>query len=151
MSRRICHAIEVDAPPATVWGTLTDLASFPSWNPFMIRAHGELRVGARLAVTIQPPGRQPISIRPKLLAVEPERELRWLGRFLIPGLFDGEHSFRLEAADGGTRLTQSERFSGLLVTPFMRMLERTEAGFQQMNIALKTRVEQGHSDPRDIA
>jgi len=24
------------------------------------------------------------------------RELRWLGRLLIPGLFDGEHSLRLE-------------------------------------------------------
>lgn len=137
--------------PLLWWATLTDLASFPSWNPFMIRADGELRVGARLAVTIHPPGRQPISIRPTVLAVEPERELRWLGRFLITGLFDGEHSFLLEAANGGTRLTQSERFSGIAVTLFRRILESTEAGFRQMNMALKTRVEQSHSDPQDVA
>jgi len=42
-------------------------------------------------------------------------------------LFDGEHSFTLEPLPaGGTRLTQAEQFSGLLVRPFARSLDRTE-------------------------
>ena len=142
MSRRISHTVEIDASPPAVWATLTDLESFPNWNPFMLKIDGELRTGARLAVTIQPPGHRASTFRPTVLAVEPGRELRWLGRFLIPGLFDGEHSFRLEAIPRGTRMTQAERFSGILVALSRRALSSTEAGFQLMNEALKTRAEQ---------
>jgi len=44
------------------------------------------------------------------------RELRWLGRFLVPGLFDGEHYFIIAACpEGGVRFIQGGRFSGVLV------------------------------------
>ena len=142
MSRRISQAIEIEATPSAVWATLTDLASFPSWNPFMLKVDGELRAGARLVVTIQPPGRGVSTFRPTVLTVEPGRELRWLGRFLVPGLFDGEHSFRLEAIRGGTRVTQAERFSGVLVALSRHALDSTEVGFKRMNEALKVRAEQ---------
>jgi hypothetical protein len=142
MFREISKSIEIEAGPARVWAELTDTASFPSWNPFITRLEGELREGARLKVRIEPPGGRPSTFRPTLLAVEPERELRWLGRVVIPGLFDGEHSLRLERIDRGwTRFTQAERFSGLLVAPLGRVIDRAEAGFQQMNRELKTRSE----------
>ena len=69
-------------------------------------------------------------------------ELCWLGRLLIPGLFDGEHSLRLEPTlDGDTRFTQAEKFSGILVAPFKGVPDSTAMGFGQMNQALKARVE----------
>jgi hypothetical protein len=81
--------------------------------------------------------------RPLVLAAEPVRELRWRGKLLIPGLFDGEHYFRLEPLPGGaTKLVHGENFSGLLVPMFRRSLEHgTRAGFVMMNEALRTRVE----------
>jgi uncharacterized protein YndB with AHSA1/START domain len=103
VSREIRHTIEIAASPAVVWAILTDTSSFSEWNPFMHRARGELRVGAKLDVNIAPPGGRPMSFKPTVLAVEPERELRWIGRFIMPGLVDGEHSFRLEPTEhGGT-------------------------------------------------
>jgi hypothetical protein len=142
MSREIRHTIEIAASPAVVWALLTDTSSFSEWNPFMHRAQGELRVGAKLDVNIEPPGGRPMSFKPTVLAVEPERELRWIGRFIMPGLVDGEHSFRLEPTEhGGTRFTQSERLSGLLVRAFSGALDKTQLGFEQMNGALKARAE----------
>jgi hypothetical protein len=44
-----------------------------------------------------------------------------------------------------SRFVQSERFSGFLVGPFKGMLAKTEAGFEQMNAALKARVEEASS------
>jgi hypothetical protein len=83
-----------------------------------------------------------MSFKPTVLNMEDERELRWLGRFLFRGLFDGEHILRLEAlGDGGTRFTQAERFSGILVRAFGSTLDNTELGFEQMNRALKARAE----------
>ena len=145
MSRRISHAIKIEASPAAVWTTLTDLESFPAWNPFILKIDGELRTGARLAVTIQPSGHRASTFRPTVLAVEPERELRWLGRFLIPGLFDGEHSFIVEPhGPDRARFVQHETFTGLLVPLVLRgMRSNIRRGFEEMNLALKARAEQG--------
>jgi hypothetical protein len=83
-----------------------------------------------------------MSFRPTVLEAEPEQELRWLGRLLLPGIFDGEHSFRLESAAGAhVRFLQVERFGGLLVPLFGKTLERTRRGFDAMNEALKHRAE----------
>ncbi len=81
--------------------------------------------------------------RPTVLACETNRELRWLGRLGIPGLFEGEHSFTLEPIDTGrTRLIQREVFTGVLVPLFARSLDGgTKKGFEAMNLALKERAE----------
>ena len=148
MPREITDTIEINARPDQVWSVLTDTASFPSWNPFIRKLEGELTVGAKLRVVIRPPGRRQSTFRPTVLIVAPTRELRWLGRLLIPGLFDGEHSLRLEPTpNGGTRFTQAEKFSGVLVAPFKGMLDSTATGFRQMNEALKARAEDGQGVP----
>src|SRR6266571_5128047 len=84
-----------------------------------------------------------MSFKPKMVNVETNREMSWLGRLLIPGLFNGEHSFTIEALDEkGVRFVQHEKFTGLLV-PFMaKSLDRnTKRGFEEMNRALKERAE----------
>lgn len=84
-----------------------------------------------------------MTFRPKVLVAEPNTELRWLGRLLIPGLFDGEHYFRLSSLGSNrTRLVHGERFSGVLV-PFAKssLESATRAGFEAMNKALKARAE----------
>ena len=86
-----------------------------------------------------------MNFRPTVLAVIPNQELRWLGRFLLPGIFDGEHYFQISRlAAGRVRFTQGERFSGVLV-PFARasLDGGTKAGFLAMNRALKARAEGG--------
>ena len=142
MTRNIQHQIEIDAPPATVWEQLADTAAYGDWNPFVRRLSGELSAGASLTVELAPAGSRAMRFKPTVLAAEAGRELRWLGHFLVPGLLDGEHSFRLEELPGGrTRLIQAERFRGLLVRPAGATLEKTRLGFEQMNRALKLRAE----------
>src|SRR6478735_5948716 len=77
-----------------------------------------------------------------LTVVEPGRRLEWLGTMGVPGLFDGRHSFTLTPfGEGGTRLVQAEDFSGALIPFTGKLLRRTEAGFEAMNTALRTRLE----------
>ena len=113
--RRIETSIEIDVAPARVWAILTDFAAMPSWNPFIKAISGNLVKGGQLSVQIAPPGKSAMRFKPTVLSVRPERELRWLGHVLFPGLFDGEHYFQLEPIDDGrTRFTQGEKFSGIL-------------------------------------
>lgn len=136
----ISRSIDIGATPDEVWKVLADLPAYGEWNPFVREASGTLTVGERLAVTIAPAGGRRMSFRPRVLVAEPGRELRWRGRFLVPGLLDGEHSFVLEAVEAGTRLTQAERFAGLLVPLAGRAIEVGD-DFDAMNAALRDRVE----------
>lgn len=143
---RIETHIDIDASAERVWAVLTDFPSMPSWNPFIKSIAGDLKPGSRLSVRIAPPGKSAMGFKPTVKVVVPGRELRWLGHLLVPGLFDGEHSFVLQPLDARrTRFTHAERFSGLLVGPLRRSLSATEAGFRLMNEALKQRAEAGQA------
>lgn len=125
-----------------VWTVLTDCRRYREWNPFICEASGDIRPGARLTVRIHPPDARAMTFRPTLVEVSPGRELRWVGHFLLPGLFDGEHAFRIEATSNGVLFRQSEQFRGLLVPVIPTAIyERTQRGFEAMNRALKERVE----------
>jgi hypothetical protein len=137
----IATSVEIDAPPARVWEVLVDLPAYAEWNPFIVRAEGRVAVGETLSLRMALPGRRPLTIEPRLLVVEPGRELRWKGQLLLPGLFDGEHAFRLTALeDGRTRLDHTEEFAGLLL-PLARVLihEATVQAFGELDAALAER------------
>ena len=71
---------------------------------------------------------------------------------LFPGIFDGEHYFLLEPiGESRTRLTQGEKFSGLLVGLLSGTLSTTEAGFKAMNTALKQQAEQNDAQRNALA
>ena len=143
MATHVRTEIDIQDEPERVWEMLTDFASYPEWNPFIRRIAGPVAVGARLEALLQPPGGRGMLFRPTILAAEPGRELRWLGRLGVPGVFDGEHAFRIEPlARGRVRFVQEERFSGVLAPLLLRFLERgTRQGFEAMNRALRDRVE----------
>lgn len=135
--------IEIDASAERVWSVLSDFNSYHEWNPFIKSAVGQPIQGERLRIAVQPNGAKPMRFSPRVLVSEPGRELRWLGRLVVPGVFDGEHRFIIEKlSDNKVRFEQSERFNGLLVGPLRATLERgTKRGFEEMNRALKARSE----------
>jgi hypothetical protein len=144
MAKQLRTQVDVDATPERVWQVLTDFAAYPQWNPFMVRAEGDARRGARLTLRMQPAGGRAITFRPTVLEATPGHRLRWLGHLLVNGIFDGEHSFTIEPlGEGRVRLVQQEDFRGLLVPLMARSLDRrTLPAFEQMNQALKRRAEQ---------
>ncbi len=140
--RTIHTEIGIGAPAAKVWDVLIATDTWAQWNPFA-KASGRFAVGERVAVTLTPPGKSAVTMRPIIVKLDEGRELRWLGSLGIRGLFDGEHGFRVVPEDvGRCRFEQFETFTGLLVAPIMWMVgEATRQGFEAMNRALKARAE----------
>jgi hypothetical protein len=142
MAHHLHTEIEIDAAPATVWTILTDIAAYPDWNPFITSSVGTVAAGERLVNRLEPPGGKPLTFKPTVTEVDQGRALEWLGRLGLPGVFDGRHRFELVPHNDGTRLIQSEYFTGMLVPMLRRSLDTgTLAGFRAMNVALKTRAE----------
>ncbi len=136
--------IEINASVEAVWEVLMDFDAFPTWNPFIQSISGKATEGSGLNVRIVPPGGQAMTFHPKVTQVRAGCEFRWLGHLGMPGIFDGEHIFQLEAlADQRTKFVQRECFRGLLLPLFWKTLNsKTRTGFEQMNQSLKHRVEQ---------
>ena len=144
MAKELNTNIEINAPATAIWEVLIDFSRYSQWNPFIRSISGEAKHGGQLEVFIQPPGGSTMTFRPVIVALQPGRELRWIGRLLLPGIFDGEHQFQIEPlGENRTRFIHREVFSGLLVPLLWRNLDsQTRQGFEEMNHALKTLVEQ---------
>ncbi len=140
--RTVRDQIDIDVPPERVWQVFTDVASFPSWNPFIRELMGELVPGRRLRVTLRL-GRRLIRFRPWVTVVRPAREIRWLARQPIPRLFDVERAFEFEPQGfSGSRFVQFEIGRGLMAPVIMIFMHRRIAeGYAALNQALKARAE----------
>lgn len=142
--KEICTSIDIDSPAALVWDILTDLKNYSTWNSFIPKAQGDLRPGGSLKITIRPPGREAQDYRVRILEVETERRLRWLGHFHVPGLIDGDHWFELRVVGPNTtHLVQRECFRGIVVPlTWKRFLDtHLRAGFETLNRELKAAAE----------
>jgi len=139
--RTIQIEVTINASASKVWQVLTDFEAYPQWNPFIRQMTGAARPGEQLMAELHSGGRT-MTIRPTVLVVQPERELAWIGRLFIPGVFDGEHSFIIEPLGDRVHFVQSETFKGVLVPFSGAILSDTERSFQGMNQALKERAEQ---------
>jgi hypothetical protein len=141
-SNEIRSETVIEGTAAEVWEVLADFARYREWNPGFEKAEGRAAVGETLHLTFAKEGGRGMKMHPTVLVAEPGRELRWLGRLWLPGIFDGEHRFEIQEIEPGrVRFVQSERFSGLLV-PFLRKtIEVDTLGtFQKVNAALAARV-----------
>ena len=136
--KSIHTGVEIDAGPEQVRAVFLDTSSYAQWNSFM-RLQGQLEVGQSLQLAVRPVGGDWMEFQPEVQQATEDHWV-WLGRLLMPGIFDGEHGFRIEALpDNRTRFVQYENFSGLLV-PLID-LDGTRQGFELMNQQLKARVE----------
>ncbi len=139
--RTISADVDIAASPEEVWAVLADLDSYGKWNPFIRSASGQLTEGATLTLRMAPSQGRAMTFRPRVLVAEPGVMLRWIGRLIMPGIFDGTHQFALEDLGGRTRVTQSETFRGILIPFTGKTITQTETDFGNLNEALKQRVE----------
>ena len=137
----------IDAPAEQVWTVVTDLASYPVWNPFVVSCASTLVPG------------DPIDMRVRIFArfAQPQREQilehepgRWLCYGLAPSRLGALASRRshevLTAGVSRTRYVSRFELSGWLA-PLVKWVlgARLRAGFGAMSAALKARAELDYS------
>ena len=115
----VSASITIEVSIETVWRIITDVNAYHEWNPLIPSASGNAITGTRIDMLICPPGLMRRQAAVEVLTVTPQREFRWLGRWGMPWILDGNHAFILESlGPKKTQVTQTENFSGLLALPF---------------------------------
>lgn len=138
MKAAIETRIDIHAKPEEVWEVLMNTSEYPEWNPFIKEMTGVVEVGQKLKVKLLG-----MTFKPIVQKVEVNRKFAWLGKLGIKGVFDGHHQFELIPTAEGTTFIHKEDFKGWLTKWFMRKkAEETQSGFEEMNQALKKRVEE---------
>nr|WP_231686538.1 SRPBCC domain-containing protein [Corynebacterium deserti] len=129
----------MNATSEELWEAVGDVEGFPKSHPTITSFTGVAEVGIRMEFRNEEGGSS-ISFKPTVLAADPGRELRWLGHVAFSGLMDGNHAFLLEPVAGGTKVTQTESFTGILGIFALLMMD-LGASIEASNQALANFVE----------
>lgn len=144
----LTHTIAIDASPDRVWAVMSDVERWHEWTASITSVErlddGPVGVGSRARV------RQP-KLRPSVYEITswtPGREFTWATR--QPGV-TGIARHVVEPVDGGSRVTLSVEFSGLLATVVAWLAGGLTRRYMAMEAAgLKARAEHGVRD-RDVS
>ncbi len=135
--------IEIAASPGRVWAVLADLAGHQAWNPVWRQVSGQLAPGNRLTITsTQPATDKTLTVKVKVVTVEPPTELRWRSIVLL-GLSRSMHCFILTPEAGGTLLVQSHIYRGLFARLPYNTVDRIRSSFEAINQGIKEQAEAG--------
>lgn len=134
---------EIAAPASAVYETLMDFPSYKEWNPMVVEASGESRVGEKIEVLVKIGTRAPSKFVPTVLVNEENKEFRWVGVLLTAFVYRGEHYFLIEDTPAGCVFTHGEKWTGIFEPLITALLgkEEIEASFKGFNEALKEHVE----------
>jgi uncharacterized protein YndB with AHSA1/START domain len=130
--------IEVAASPEIVWAVLSDIDSWPRWNPEVKSASlaGRLTNGAQFRWKAGPG-----TITSTIQRVEPPKVIAWTGQtFGIKAI----HVYRLEPHGDRTIVKSDESWDGLVVRllrgPMTKMLQKSiESGLRHLKTEAERR------------
>ncbi len=135
-------SIIINTSALNVWKELTNYKKYPEWNPIVGALEGEMKEGFQISTYIVPLGK---TYHPTILSYKENRELVWKGNQLADFLMAGKHYYQLEIiSEYQTKLLHGEYFTGLF-SYFIpaSMLAKMKIAFEQHNIILKQRIENG--------
>jgi hypothetical protein len=142
--KEINTELEIMASSEDVWQVLTDFPNFGKWNPVIIQIDGEAKLKTKLEIHLRTRSGKSRIYRPIITKIEPNYELRWVGKSHFPGIFNGERIFTIDSlGEKHVRFFHREIFTGIGAYLTGDRLDRdVRQTLNQMNVALKRHVEQ---------
>lgn len=139
--KEVRGSVEINVPVARVWEVVTDFASYPKWNPFMIEMTGELKLGNVCTAVVRPSGRKDMRFPAKVMEIK-EKQILVFNGTPVKGLISDDHFFNFEQkGPDKTEFSQNIVFKGIMVPLAGGVINDTQKGLDEMNKALKTRCE----------
>lgn len=126
----------IPAQPEQVWSVITDPTSYPDWNPILVAIDGKFVEGQKLLVEMKNPDGSSTDVTATVRKMDSNKRLNQVGG--IPGVLTFDHTWTLEAVEGGTRVTQFEEYRGIGVLFWDP--SPVEAAYKQGNLNLRDQI-----------
>jgi hypothetical protein len=136
--------VAIDAPADKVWAVLTDVSSYPAWNPYVVEATGTLKIGERLKIVEEIDGKRH-SHSVLVTQFEPQqRQIVWQGSIFPSAFLKWNEWFSVEAVDANhSRVTMLISHQGLLANIYWKYNKNKDLqAFRKFGAALKKKVEE---------
>lgn len=137
-------AIDIHAPPESVWSVVSRPDQFPDWSSGVLRVDGAgegASVGQKIRIeSVANPGKSfPVTV----VEVDPPHRMVLRGGMPL-GLFTGTRTYQLEPLDDArTRFTMNEDYTGPLAGLVTRSIPDLQPSFDTFAAGLKDLVEPG--------
>ncbi len=142
MGITIDHEIEIDAAAETVWEVISDVATYPEWNPFVLSCQTSLKPGAPINMKVRL-GKGTQTANEILDEVTPGRGFSYRMKPPPLGALRSYRSHDIEPTDLRRCVYRSHfELTGWL-SPLVAALmgSKLQAGFDGMSKGIKTRAE----------
>jgi uncharacterized protein YndB with AHSA1/START domain len=131
----------IAAEPERIWRLLVDLPRYADWNPWLVRAEGEVAPGGVVWADVVLRGRR-VRAKHVVLTVEPGARLAWRDAGWNSLFVYGQRTRTLSAGEGGVVFEQELLIDGALAGLVRRRYGETlQAGLALETAALKRRAE----------
>jgi hypothetical protein len=149
MPKTIETEIEIDAPPSVVWDVLMKPSEWETWNTIFMPKNNEFVVDEpfefHMNMSTDPASKASVFTPRCMTRDDTEYLLEWRGSFTSEWIFVGEHSWKLESIESGTKtkLVHCEDMKGCAM-PLLKMAGQGQelvTAFVRVNEALKAKVE----------
>ena len=137
--KSVHHEISINASVEKVWKTLTDMESYPDWNPTMKRLEGEVIEGNKVKYLFTQEEGKSYEVSSTVANIIENKLLNQKGG--VPWVLTFNHKYIVEAQGSTSKVIIHEDYTGLGVH-FWNPAPVEEA-YQRLNEALKTKVEGG--------
>jgi hypothetical protein len=138
------HSLEIAVPATVVWEVITDLPSYPAWNPFVVACRSTLAVGAPISMRVRifPFWEQPQ--RERILRHDPGRLLCYGVHGMPLGSLVSCRCHEVHSLEAQRTRYESRFELGGWLAPLVQYLlgRRLARGFHAMTEAIRHRAEE---------
>ena len=136
-NKSVHSEITIEASTENVWEVLTDLNSYPEWNPVMQRIEGEFTEGGMMKYKFTQNDGVSSEIAANIIQIIPGKLLNQAGGMKF--ILTYNHTYQLDQIGNSTKVTIHEDYKGIGVNFWNP--KKVEEAYETLNQALKERVE----------
>jgi len=133
---------KIRATPESVWSLLSQAASYPRWNPEIVKIDGQIALGQKIAAHVNLGGGVIRRVTVRVTELEPPHRMVWIGGLPL-GLFVGQRTFTLTPLESGlVEFVMELQFRGLFAAPIAKSLGNRQPDIDALAQALKKYAEE---------
>lgn len=141
--KELTTKIRISTTPEKAWQTITNLNTWPHWNPIVNKLDGNFELGASLDFVMSTSkGEDGKKYSAKITDINNNKSFSYVAKMMSKAVFSAERILEVEKTSDGVLFKQKEVYTGFLAPLFWKKLKEDALPMiESMNQGLKKELE----------